>query len=337
MLDVKLNTIGEYKIDKNNLLNKLSSLQNTDRGENTERLLAEILKPLFVREGYYQIEQFVEYRHSSNNSINEWDMIIKKDKDSQFHEDSIGVEVKAYKERKVGTDIVNQVLNKAKSCRLKRIFIFNKSGFTQEAINMASKYSTQQVELYDFDKLKSWVVSLDEENINLKKEIDFIIKSTSKKFIDMIAKNPRYLDSLEWRDLERLLAEAFEGVGFSVTLTPSSKDGGKDLILKYEVSGKLKTYIVEVKHWRAGSKVGNKSVESFLSVILNEKHEGGVFISTYGYTRNAFESLTKIQRERLKFGNEEKVVSLCKSYVRINNGFWSPELNIVDTLFQDTI
>jgi hypothetical protein len=41
------------------------------------------------------------------------------------------------------------------------------------------------------------------------------------------------LDHLEWRDLERMMARVMEGLGFKVTLTPPSKDGGKDLILTF--------------------------------------------------------------------------------------------------------
>ncbi|MEI7178143.1 restriction endonuclease [Pectobacterium carotovorum] len=166
-------------------------------------------------------------------------------------------------------------------------------------------------------------------------EIHYIIKSMSKKFIEAVANNPRALDNLEWRDLERLLAEAFEGIGFTVTLTPPSKDGGKDIILKYEVSGEKKSYIVEVKHWRAGGKVGANDVVSFLNVIVNEKHNAGVFISTYGFTKNAFESLTRIERDTIKFGSEPTVVSICKTYVRINNGLWSPELNSENILLNN--
>ena len=34
--------------------------------------------------------------------------------------------------------------------------------------------------------------------------------------------------------------------------------------------------------------------------------------------------LTEIDRERLKFGNEDKVVSLCKTYMKVDSGIWSP-------------
>nr|WP_278403631.1 restriction endonuclease [Pseudoalteromonas ruthenica] len=303
----------------------------------TEKLLADILLPLFEKEGYKYTKRSAQYKASASDAVNEWDIVIRKDKDNIFHEDSIGVEVKLYKEKKVGAEIVRQTLDRARASGLKRTFIFCKNGFTNEALEIASRYNPQELELYDIESLKNWVVGSLDNDEEIKNEISYIIRSASKAFIEAIAKNPRALDSLEWRDLERLLSEAFEGLGFSVTLTPPSKDGGKDLILEYEISGKLKSYVVEVKHWRAGNKVGGDAVSSFLDVIVKEKHIGGVFISTYGYTKNAFESLTKIQREKLKFGSESKVVSLCKTYVRANKGLWSPEQNIQNVLFENTI
>jgi sulfur transfer protein SufE len=39
------------------------------------------------------------------------------------------------------------------------------------------------------------------------------------------------LEELEWHDLERTVADIFDGLGFLVTLTPPRKDGGKDIIL----------------------------------------------------------------------------------------------------------
>jgi restriction system protein len=328
---------GESNIDIEEMISRIESLEYANDWESTERLLAEVLLPLFECEGYNSVKRSVQYKPAANAVVNDWDIIISKDENRDCREDSIGVEVKSYKEKKVGEDIVRQTLDRSRYSGLKRAFIFCKNGFSQEALDISSKYKPQQLELFDIDKLKSWVVGMDDKEEDVKNEIYSIFKSASKAFIEAIANNPRALDLLEWRDLERLLAEAFEGIGFSVTLTPPSKDGGKDLVLEYEVAGNKKSYIVEVKHWRSGNRVGEASVSSFLDVIVKEKHEGGIFISTYGYTRTAFESLTKIQRKKLKFGAEPKIVSLCNTYVRINDGLWSPEMNIQDALFDNTI
>jgi HJR/Mrr/RecB family endonuclease len=84
----------------------------------------------------------------------------------------------------------------------------------------------------------------------------------SKKFALLIAQNPRALDEIEWRDIERTIAEVFDGLGFLARLTPPSKDGGKDVVLECTVSGQRAEYLVEIKHWRAGSRVGGGALRS---------------------------------------------------------------------------
>lgn len=324
------------EIDIEQIINRIEELKNANEAQTVENLLPDILLPLFKGEGYESIHRNVRLKPLPSNSINEWDMIISKGANSDFHKDSIGVEVKVYRNRKVDRDIVNQIINKAKLSDLKRSFIFSPNGFSNSALNLASNHP-QELELYDFTSLRDWVYTLKDQGQNIEHEISFIIKTASKAFIEAIAKNPKALDSLEWRDLERLLAETFEGIGFSVTLTPSSKDGGKDIIIQHEMEGNIKSYIVEVKHWRCGNKVGSNLVDSFFSIVVKEKHEAGIFIATNGYTNTAFESLTKIEREKIKFGDESKIVSLCKTYLRVQNGLWSPEMNISDMLFESTI
>lgn len=164
-----------------------------------------------------------------------------------------------------------------------------------------------------------------------------VIKDQSIKFAQLIAQNSHSLEAIEWRDLERTLAEVLEGIGFSVELTPSSKDGGKDIIVKYVVSGLKHTYIVEIKHWRAGSRVGNSIICDFLNVIVRERRQGGLFLSTSGYCNNVFEIFSKIERQQLRLGAKEKIVSLCKTYVKAQSGIWTPPKQLTEILFEQTL
>lgn len=168
-------------------------------------------------------------------------------------------------------------------------------------------------------------------------EVQQLIQVMSQKFAEIIATNPAALDELEWRDIERLLAEVFDGIGFSIELTPPSKDGGKDIILQCVVSGKKHSYIVEVKHWRSSTKVGGSAIKDFLSIIVNENRDAGLFLSTYGYTSNAFEGISEIERHRIRFGKKEKVVSLCKTYVDSASGLVVPPDLLPTVLFNGTI
>ncbi len=143
--------------------------------------------------------------------------------------------------------------------------------------------------------------------------------------------------NLEWRDLERTIAELFEGIGFKVTLTPSSKDGGKDVILECTIDKIKKTFIIEIKHWRSGQRVGKEAVKDFTKVIINEKREKGLFLSTYGFASNYFESLTEREKKIINFGEQEKIIELCKTHEKINSGIWNPVDTLEDILFENTI
>ncbi len=167
-------------------------------------------------------------------------------------------------------------------------------------------------------------------------EVRDIVEAMSHVLAVKVAQDPAALDHIEWRMLEHLLFRVFSGLGFNVTLTPESKDGGKDLILACTVDTRDRSYIVEVKHWRSGQRVGANAVRSFLHVIGRERRDGGIYLSTYGYARNAFESLSQIDRERLRFGAKEKVVAFCRSYVRSHEGTWRSPSLLADLLYEHT-
>lgn len=168
-------------------------------------------------------------------------------------------------------------------------------------------------------------------------EVFYYVKQLSKKLIELIVKNPGNLKYLEWRDLERTIAELFEGIGFKITLTPSSKDGGKDVILECKINNIQKSFIIEIKHWRSGQKVGQTAVKEFTNIVTNKKHEKGLYLSTYGFANNYYESLTEKQKSVVRFGKEEKIVELCRTYEKVNNGIWNPTDTLENILLNNTI
>ena len=168
-------------------------------------------------------------------------------------------------------------------------------------------------------------------------EVITAIKDFSKKLAQSIAKNPNCLNELEWFYLERMLAEVLEVLGFSVELTPPSKDGGKDIILECIISGSKHTYIIEIKHWRAGGRVGYGKIKEFLDIVVREKRQGGLFLSTSGYCNNVYQILSEIEREQLKLGDNKTVIYWCKTYVKAQLGIWSPPELLTQVLFEKTI
>ncbi|WP_158272496.1 restriction endonuclease [Pseudomonas sp. GV071] len=89
-----------------------------------------------------------------------------------------------------------------------------------------------------------------------------------KAIASEIAKNPRCLRDVEWRDIERVMREVFEQLGFATKLTRSGKDGGFDLQLETIEHGETQVFLVEVKHWLAsGKKPGTGTLAALIDVV----------------------------------------------------------------------
>jgi restriction system protein len=316
---------------KTALFSRIERLQ-TDGGitwRDAERSVYEIVEPLLSDSGYD-----VTYG-SRKVGDSGFDIYATRAETDDLLPHTLGIEHKQFN-RPVGLDVVNAAVGAAIIQRINRVIIISSSRFTKAALELATRDLPLQLELLTFAELKDWVARIDVGDRNDTTEIQQILQVVSRRFAELVANNPRRLDELEWRDLERMLAEVFDGIGFSVELTPGSKDGGKDIILRCEVGGKKRTYIVEVKHWRSGSRVGADAARDFLNVIVREGRDGGLYLSTYGYTGTAFESLSEIERRILRFGSEEKIVGLCKTYVKLRSGIWSAPSKLTDVLFDAT-
>jgi restriction endonuclease Mrr len=161
------------------------------------------------------------------------------------------------------------------------------------------------------------------------------VRELSDNLARLVARDPDYLRHIEWRDMERMLAGIFDRLGFKVVLTPSSHDGGKDLILSCEVSGLEKIYIVEVKHWPCGKKVGRKYVGHFIKVVAQEKRDGGLYLATYGYAENAIEAISEVDHEQIRLGDKQLIVSLCRTYTRTERGLWTRIDSLPEMLFSN--
>lgn len=216
-----------------------------------------------------------------------------------------------------------------------RLIMFAPKGFTASCYRFVNVTDPLKVELLTLNDLKSWTSKIEIESDISINDYENIIKIVNKTFIEKIAEDSNFLLKVEWRELEKMIAEIFEGLAFDVKLTPPSKDGGKDLILEINKKGMGKKYLVEIKHWKS-QKLGQKYVKEFLKVICNETHESGLLLSTFGFNSNAFEGLTEFDRKKIKFGNKEKIVSLCKSYLKVKSGIWTPLDDLEHTLFEKT-
>lgn len=111
--------------------------------------------------------------------------------------------------------------------------------------------------------------------------------------------NSKSIDSLNWREFERLLCEAFRQIGFQVEDSGGQgADGGIDLVLHQQG----KRYLVQCKQWRKQS-VGVKVVREMFGVLHHE-NAAGVIIVTSGRFTKAAEDFAEGKKVKLIEGRQ---------------------------------
>jgi restriction system protein len=248
---------------------------------------------------------------------------------------TVGVEVKAGRQL-VDASAVMRALNLHTIGRFDRMMIVSRSGFTSEAQAQAESLGVGKLDLLDPVSLRNWIAS---ENVSPPVQLsrtDLILTTAMRELALVIAEHPEELWNVEWRELEKILREAFDGIGYESKLTRPAKDGGFDLELTAWDNGKKQTYLVEVKHWTT-DKPGKGAVKKLIGVTASKSATGGLLISSSGFTSTAYEGWAEYEKpERIRLGGGEKIVSLCKLYKRTNKPFWVPIDTPLETLFEGT-
>lgn len=169
-------------------------------------------------------------------------------------------------------------------------------------------------------------------------KLELIVRTMMREIAVAVAKDPDCLRDVEWRDLERVLREVFEGLGFTTRLTRSGNDGGFDLELKYAENGKQSIVLVEVKHWAgSGKKPGKPVVRSLVDVVARAvPGTTGLLLSSTGFTSDVISGRTEIEQRKVRLGGKAKIISLCQSYLQTTDGVWAPTTDMADMLLAGT-
>lgn len=175
-----------------------------------------------------------------------------------------------------------------------------------------------------------------ESKVKALSRLDFIVRTAMKAVALEIAENPKCLRYVEWRDLERVMREVFEELGFRTELTRPGKDGGFDLRLQSDECGETKVFLVEVKHWLAsGKKPGSKVLSSLVDVVAKAGDETkGLLVSSSGFTADVLSGRTEIEQHTVKIAGQNKIVSLCQNYLESVEGIWLPTTELSEMILE---
>ncbi len=103
-------------------------------------------------------------------------------------------------------------------------------------------------------------------------------------------KNPALLYALQPTEFEQFVAFLYWRKGYQVEVTPKTRDGGKDVIAKYELPGAgLIVCYIECKRYAADNHVGAATLRGLVGAISTDKVQKGIVVTSSTFTKDAIE------------------------------------------------
>jgi restriction system protein len=115
------------------------------------------------------------------------------------------------------------------------------------------------------------------------------VVQVSREFFRRLHENPDLLYELTPRGFEDLVAELLHRLNYEVTLTPASRDGGKDIYAAKKDHLGTFLYIVECKRYARDRRVGVGLVRQLNGVVQAEQATAGILATTSFFTQDAKE------------------------------------------------
>lgn len=120
---------------------------------------------------------------------------------------------------------------------------------------------------------------------------DKTIKDQSSFYTGYSTASAQYIMSLTPRQFESYVADVFRNLNYDVTLTPSTADGGKDLVLRK--NGII--YYVECKQWDKDSSIGRPVLQKLIGAAVSDGVTHVIFVTTCKYAKTAIDAANENQ------------------------------------------
>jgi HJR/Mrr/RecB family endonuclease len=104
---------------------------------------------------------------------------------------------------------------------------------------------------------------------------------------DLVLRDPTSLANMPYRVFEELVAEIYSRMGYTVELTPLTRDGGIDIIASRDFDGAGVRLMVECKLRRTDRKVGIAEVRALYGVKISEQATKAILVTTGSLTQEA--------------------------------------------------
>ncbi|MCI0565146.1 MAG: restriction endonuclease [Nitrososphaera sp.] len=129
-------------------------------------------------------------------------------------------------------------------------------------------------------------------------------------------RDPKQLHSLNRRLFEELVAELFDGFGYSVELTAQTRDGGRDVIAIGNKDLVRTKFLIECKRPEPGTAIGVGFVRQLLGVVEDERATKGILVATTYFSPDA-KAFQERNEWRLDLQDYDQIVDWISRYVQL--------------------
>jgi hypothetical protein len=140
-----------------------------------------------------------------------------------------------------------------------------------------------------------------------------IIISANKAMIEGLKKQPKDIFNITPRQYEELVAELMHDMGYEVTLTPATRDGGKDILASMKTACGDFLMLVEAKHYRASNKIGVSLVRTLYGTLCDYQANSAMLVTTSSFSKDA-RSLQQKHQYQLKLSDYTDVAGWIQQY-----------------------
>lgn len=136
------------------------------------------------------------------------------------------------------------------------------------------------------EKIITEIITPDTDKKIIQNESPIITLSpVNDRVLQYLSKNPQALYQLTGREFEKVMAEIYYKLGYHVELTPATRDGGKDIIIRKPSDLGDFIYYVECKKHAEERPVGIGVVKNLNDTVNTDRVNGGIIATTSFFTK----------------------------------------------------
>ncbi|MFZ1006351.1 MAG: restriction endonuclease [Candidatus Sulfotelmatobacter sp.] len=114
-----------------------------------------------------------------------------------------------------------------------------------------------------------------------------IIITANEAMIAALKKQPMDIFKLSPRQYEELVAELIHDIGYEVTLTQATRDGGKDILASMKTELGEFLCLVEAKHYREDRKIGVSLIRTLYGTLCDYQASSAMLVTSSLYSKDA--------------------------------------------------